>query len=268
MPTIIAAAVISTRRSRIGPAESAACKPLMPAWRNSRANVTRRVGFAEGATPIATMDHRPDRPASARSLECCCAGRRAVHRRRSRRKDSFSFRAPGLHCPLGGVVRHFEAAVGDIAAPANATGYSGSPGRAHSCHSPVERRVEERLQLTCSSRACSSAAATLIGWPSAELFGKGPRFAPASERRASHGAPRRNFRRAWLQHATSTTVGSMRHWSILWARIPRSGPCRRQHAKKPQNHIDVDPGHWSCRLTFSYISRTMPVMLPGSCHAI
>ena len=41
------------------------------------------------------------------------------------------------HCPLGGVVRHFEPAVGDVAgSAASATGHSGSPGRAHPCRSP------------------------------------------------------------------------------------------------------------------------------------
>jgi hypothetical protein len=55
MPTIIAAAVISTGRSRVMPAESAAWKALIPVWRNSRANVTSRIEFAE-ATPTAMMD--------------------------------------------------------------------------------------------------------------------------------------------------------------------------------------------------------------------
>ena len=54
MPTIIAAAVISTGRSRVVPAESAASKALMPALRCSRAKVTSRIEFAE-ATPIAMI---------------------------------------------------------------------------------------------------------------------------------------------------------------------------------------------------------------------
>ena len=51
MPTIIAAAVINTGRSRVVPADKAASKALCPARRYSRAKVTSKMEFAE-ATPI------------------------------------------------------------------------------------------------------------------------------------------------------------------------------------------------------------------------
>src|SRR5580692_11172303 len=54
IPTTIAAAVISTGRRRVVPADKAAWKALAPAWRCSRANVTSRIEFAE-ATPIAMI---------------------------------------------------------------------------------------------------------------------------------------------------------------------------------------------------------------------
>jgi hypothetical protein len=54
MPTIMAAAVISTGRKRVTPADSAASKALMPASRCSRAKVTSRIEFAD-AIPIAIM---------------------------------------------------------------------------------------------------------------------------------------------------------------------------------------------------------------------
>jgi hypothetical protein len=54
MPTIIAAAVICTGRSRVVPAGSAARNALMPASRCSRAKVTSRMEFAK-ATPTAMM---------------------------------------------------------------------------------------------------------------------------------------------------------------------------------------------------------------------
>jgi hypothetical protein len=54
MPTIIAAAVISTGRMRVYPAEIAASKALMPASCCSRAKVTSRIELAE-ATPTAMI---------------------------------------------------------------------------------------------------------------------------------------------------------------------------------------------------------------------
>ena len=54
MPTIIAAAVISTGRMRVWPAAIAASRALMPAWLCSRAKVTSRIEFAE-ATPTAMI---------------------------------------------------------------------------------------------------------------------------------------------------------------------------------------------------------------------
>ena len=54
MPTIIAAAVISTGRIRVRPAEIAASKALMPASCCSRAKVTSRIELAE-ATPTAMI---------------------------------------------------------------------------------------------------------------------------------------------------------------------------------------------------------------------
>ncbi len=54
MPTIIAAAVISTGRMRVCPAEIAASRALIPANCCSRAKVTSRIEFAE-ATPTAMI---------------------------------------------------------------------------------------------------------------------------------------------------------------------------------------------------------------------
>ena len=54
MPTIIAAAVISTGRIRVRPAEIAASNAGMPASCCSRAKVTSRIEFAD-ATPMAMM---------------------------------------------------------------------------------------------------------------------------------------------------------------------------------------------------------------------
>ena len=54
MPTIIAAAVISTGRIRVCPAAIAASNALMPASCCSRANVTSKIEFAE-ATPTAMI---------------------------------------------------------------------------------------------------------------------------------------------------------------------------------------------------------------------
>ncbi len=54
MPTIIAAAVISTGRIRVRPAAMAASKALMPASYCSRAKVTSRIELAE-ATPTAMI---------------------------------------------------------------------------------------------------------------------------------------------------------------------------------------------------------------------
>ena len=54
MPTIIAAAVISTGRIRVRPAEIAASRALMPASCCSRANVTSRIELAE-ATPTTLL---------------------------------------------------------------------------------------------------------------------------------------------------------------------------------------------------------------------
>ena len=54
MPTIIAAAVISTGRIRVRPAAIAASNAGVPASCCSRAKVTSRIEFAE-ATPIAMM---------------------------------------------------------------------------------------------------------------------------------------------------------------------------------------------------------------------
>src|SRR5262249_25556007 len=54
MPTIIAAAVISTGRIRVRPASIAACRAVRPASCCSRAKVTSRMEFAE-ATPTAMI---------------------------------------------------------------------------------------------------------------------------------------------------------------------------------------------------------------------
>src|SRR5712675_935217 len=54
IPTIIAAAVISTGRIRVRPAEMAASKALIPASCCSRAKVTSRIELAE-ATPTAMI---------------------------------------------------------------------------------------------------------------------------------------------------------------------------------------------------------------------
>ena len=54
MPTIIAAAVISTGRSRVVPADSAASTADIPVSRCSRAKVTSRIEFAD-ATPTAMI---------------------------------------------------------------------------------------------------------------------------------------------------------------------------------------------------------------------
>ena len=54
MPTIIAAAVISTGRMRVRPARIAASNAFMPACCCSRAKVTSRMEFAD-ATPTAMM---------------------------------------------------------------------------------------------------------------------------------------------------------------------------------------------------------------------
>ena len=54
MPTIIAAAVISTGRMRVRPASIAASNAVLPASCCSRAKVTSRMEFAK-ATPTAMM---------------------------------------------------------------------------------------------------------------------------------------------------------------------------------------------------------------------
>src|ERR1700729_1146317 len=76
-----------------------------------------------------------------------------------------------LHGPLGSVVRHFEPAVGDIAGQRLPTrpGIADRLGERTLAAHPVERRVEERLQLLQQRLGVLVARGhTLIGWSSAD----------------------------------------------------------------------------------------------------